>query len=71
MKKNFLLSAARVAAILVVLTSLVGTSTALAAQDRKAPTKPTNLRVTSLTPHRVTLAWKPSTDDSFFLQSLD
>ena len=64
MKKNFLLSAARVAAILVVLTSLFGTSTALAARDRRAPTKPTNLRVTSLTPHRVTLAWNPSTDDS-------
>ena len=64
MNKNFLLSAARVAAILVVLTSLFGTSTALAARDRRAPTKPTNLRVMSLTPHRVTLAWNPSTDDS-------
>src|SRR5919106_1333464 len=55
----------RVAAvILVVLVSLFGTSPALAARDRKPPTKPTNLRVTSLTPHRVTLAWDPSTDDS-------
>jgi chitodextrinase len=56
---------ARVAAvILVVLISLFGTSTALAARDRKPPTKPTNLRVTSLTAHNVTLAWNPSTDDS-------
>ena len=56
---------ARVAAsILVVLVSLFGTSSALAARDRKPPTKPANLRVTSLTPHRVTLAWDPSTDNS-------
>ena len=56
--------AATVALILIVLVSLFGTSPALAARDRKPPTKPTNLRVTSLTPHRVTLAWNPSTDDS-------
>src|SRR5688500_9567106 len=56
--------AARVAAVLVVLISVFGTSSALAAQDRKPPTKPANLRVTSLTPHRVTLAWDPSTDNS-------
>ena len=55
---------ARVAAILVVLVSMFGTSTALAARDRKPPTKPANLRVTSLTPHRVTLTWDPSTDNS-------
>jgi chitodextrinase len=55
----------RVAAvILVVLVSLFGTSTALAAGDRKPPTKPANLRMTSLTPHRVTLAWDPSHDNS-------
>ena len=52
------------AAILAVLISLFGTSPALAARDRKPPTKPSNLRVTSLTPHRVTLAWDPSTDNS-------
>ncbi|HSK67524.1 MAG TPA: fibronectin type III domain-containing protein, partial [Anaerolineales bacterium] len=59
--------AARAAVILVmlaVLVSLFGTTPALAARDRKPPTKPTNLRVTSLTPHRVSLAWNPSTDDS-------
>ena len=52
------------AVILVVLVSLLGTSPALAARDRKPPTRPANLRVTSLTPHRVTLAWDPSTDNS-------
>src|SRR6185436_17450 len=56
--------AAAVALILVVLVSVFGTSPALAARDRKPPTKPANLRATSLTPHRVTLAWNPSTDDS-------
>lgn len=56
--------AARVAVLLILLMSLVGISPALAARDRRPPTRPTNLRVTSLTPHRVTLAWNPSTDDS-------
>src|SRR5512144_2562719 len=56
--------AAKVAAILVVLVSLFGTSPALAARDRTPPTQPTNLRVTSLTAHNVTLAWNPSTDNS-------
>jgi chitodextrinase len=55
---------ARVAVILLVLVSLFGATPALAARDRKPPTRPANLRVTSLTPHRVTLAWNPSTDDS-------
>jgi chitodextrinase len=54
----------RVGALLLMLTSLLGASPVLAAKDRQAPTKPTNLRVTSLTPHRVTLAWNPSTDNS-------
>jgi chitodextrinase len=56
--------AARVAVILAILMSVFGTSSALAARDRKPPTKPANLRVTSLAPHRVTLAWDPSTDNS-------
>jgi chitodextrinase len=56
--------AARVAVILMVLAALFGASPAFAAADRKPPTKPTNLRATSLTPHRVTLAWDPSTDNS-------
>ena len=53
----------------MVLASLFGTSPALAARDRKPPTKPTNLRATSLTPHNVTLAWNPSTDDSGTFQA--
>jgi hypothetical protein len=56
--------AARAAALAFVLALVLGAAPALAAQDRKPPTKPANLRVTSLTPHRVTLAWDPSTDNS-------
>lgn len=56
--------AARIAAILVVLLSILGTTPALAARDRTPPTRPTNLRVTSLTSYQVRLAWNPSTDDS-------
>src|SRR5829696_5985833 len=56
--------AARAAALALVLALVLGTSPALAAGDRKPPTKPTNLRVSSLTPHKVTLAWDPSTDNS-------
>ena len=52
------------AAILVLLVSLFGTAPALAAGDRQAPTKPTNLRVTSLTSYKLSLAWNPSTDNS-------
>jgi chitodextrinase len=56
--------AARVAAVLVMLVSIFGTSPALAARDRTPPTKPTNLRVTSVTSYNVSLAWNPSTDNS-------
>jgi hypothetical protein len=56
--------AAMVAAILVLLASVFGTSPALAARDRTPPTRPTNLRVTSITSYRVSLAWNPSTDNS-------
>jgi chitodextrinase len=56
--------AARAAALALLLILVLGASPALAAQDRKPPTKPANLRVTALTPHRVTLAWDPSTDNS-------
>jgi hypothetical protein len=56
--------AAMVALILVVLVSAFGTSPALAARDRTAPTKPTNLRVTSVSSYNVSLAWNPSTDNS-------
>jgi hypothetical protein len=53
-----------VAAALAMLLSVIGTTPAFAARDRTPPTKPTNLRVTSLTSHNVALAWDPSSDDS-------
>jgi hypothetical protein len=53
-----------IAAILVLLLSIFGTAPALAAGDRTPPTKPANLRVTSLTSYRLSLAWNPSTDNS-------
>lgn len=55
---------ATAAAILVVLAFVLGVSPALAARDRTPPTKPTNLRVTSLTSYRLALAWNASTDNS-------
>ena len=66
MRKNvsFWRTARVAAAILVVLVSVIGTSPASAAGDRQAPTKPSNLRVTSLTSYRVVLAWNASTDNS-------
>jgi hypothetical protein len=56
--------AARAAALAFVLALVLGASPALAAPDRQAPTKPTNLRVTSLTSYHASLAWNPSTDNS-------
>jgi chitodextrinase len=56
--------ATRIVAILAVLLSVWGAAPASAARDRKPPTRPTNLRATSVTAHNVTLAWDPSTDDS-------
>jgi Fibronectin type III domain len=53
-----------VAAIVVILVAVYGTSTALAARDRTRPTKPNDLRVTFLTSYQVSLAWNPSTDNS-------
>jgi hypothetical protein len=35
-----------------------------ATRDRQAPTTPTNLRITGMTPYSVSLAWNPSTDNS-------
>jgi chitodextrinase len=65
MKKNIpFWRIARISTILVLLISVFGTSSALAAQDRQAPTKPTNLRVTSVSSYNVSLAWNPSTDNS-------
>jgi hypothetical protein len=56
--------AAPAAALSVLFTLVLGTSPTLAAPDRTPPTRPTNLRVTSTTAHRITLAWNPSTDNS-------
>jgi hypothetical protein len=56
--------AVRAAAIAFVLSLVLGASPALAARDRTPPTKPTNLRVTSLTSYNLSLAWNPSTDNS-------
>jgi chitodextrinase len=53
-----------VTAILLVLVMLAAVSPATAAQDRRAPTTPTNLRVTGMTAYSVSLAWDPSTDNS-------
>jgi hypothetical protein len=63
-KNNPFWRAARVVTILVMLLSVFGTSSALAARDRTRPTKPTNLRVTSTSAYYVNLAWNPSTDNS-------
>ncbi len=54
----------RIAVILVLLLSVFGTTPAFAARDRTPPTKPTNLRATSVTSYRVSLAWNASTDNS-------
>ena len=44
---------------------IVATATAVSAPpDRKAPTRPTSLRVTATTPWSISLAWNASTDNS-------
>jgi chitodextrinase len=55
--------------IQILVLTLVCGSSALSAQgsrtrDRTPPTTPTNLVVTAMTEHSVTLAWGPSTDNS-------
>ena len=50
--------------LIVILVMTPAISPASAAQDRKAPTTPTNLRVTGMTPYSVSLVWNPSTDNS-------
>jgi hypothetical protein len=54
----------RIATVFALALSILSVSPALAAADRKPPTKPTNLRATSVTAHNITLAWDPSTDNS-------
>ena len=48
----------------LVLALLLAASPVLAAKDRRAPTTPTNLQVTGMTPYSVSLTWNPSTDNS-------
>jgi chitodextrinase len=49
----------------LMVSMLAGQSTAAAAgRDRTAPTTPTNLRITGLTPYSVSLAWNASKDSS-------
>jgi hypothetical protein len=50
-------------AIAMVLTALVA-APAGAGKDRSAPTAPTNLRVTGMTPYSISLAWSASKDSS-------
>ena len=53
----------RAIALAVVLAALVA-APAIAAQDRTAPTAPSNLRVIGTTPYSVSLAWTASKDRS-------
>ena len=48
----------------LVLALLLAAPPVLAAKDRRAPTTPTNLQVTGMTPYSVSLTWNPSTDNS-------
>ena len=50
--------------LVLLFVLAIGVSPAHAAQDRRAPTQPKDLRVTGMTAHSVTLAWTPSTDNS-------
>jgi chitodextrinase len=56
--------AAGVAVALVLALVVVGSVAAATQRDRRPPTTPTNLRVTSLSQESVSLAWDPSTDNS-------
>jgi chitodextrinase len=53
----------RVAAVVLVVL-LAGASSAMAAPDRRPPSKPGNFRVVAKTQTTVTLAWNASTDNS-------
>jgi chitodextrinase len=62
-KSSFYSRSFRIAAILAVISSGFAVPSAFAA-DRKPPTKPSNLRTTSVSAHNIALAWNPSTDNS-------
>jgi chitodextrinase len=71
-RRNILLSMTGIA-VSLALAFVIGAFSASAAGDRTPPTKPTNFRVTAVTPFSVSLAWSPSTDNSknftYFLNS--
>src|SRR5438128_2595909 len=50
--------------LIPMLTVMLGYSAASAAVDKKAPTKPSNFRVTATTAYSFSVAWGPSTDNS-------
>jgi hypothetical protein len=50
--------------LLALLTLFGGPFVATAGQDRSAPTKPGNFRITAKTPFSVSLTWSPSSDNS-------
>jgi hypothetical protein len=50
--------------MILMLSVVLSALPVLAARDAKAPTKPTNLKVTSVTSYQLSLSWNPSTDDS-------
>ena len=52
------------AVIALVVGMIFAASPVFAAKDKKAPTTPTNLRVTGTSAYSVSLAWNPSTDNS-------
>lgn len=50
--------------LVISLTLASASAVSAAAADRKAPTQPTNLRITASSATSVSLAWSPSTDNS-------
>jgi hypothetical protein len=64
MKKRTIARLSTLATLTLIFAMVLGVTPARAARDRTPPTKPTNLRVTAMTPYTVSLAWNPSTDNS-------
>jgi len=62
--KQILARLSTVTVMVLMLTLVLGVSSASAARDRTPPTTPSNLRVTGMTAYSVSLAWDPSTDKS-------
>jgi chitinase len=54
----------KVIGMTLALALILSVAPAMAARDRTPPTRPTNLRVTGMTPYSVSLAWNSSTDNS-------